>query len=183
VIASISGTVIDQGSDSLTIEVAGLGFEILVPASHIRKFKLGEQAKLMTRMVVREDAISLFGFESGQERDFFDALCSISGIGPKLALAVLSHLGVGGVATALASQDEQALRSVPGVGQKTARLILVSLADRAIAVAGGRSNLVGALLSLGVSEAEAQSLASKVDPALEDAAALRAALKLRGGIA
>ena len=179
-ISSISGTLIEQSSDSLVIEVAGIGFEVLVPASHVVKFKVGEQARLKTRMVVREDSISLFGFDSGAERDFFDALCSISGIGPKLALAVLSHLGVGGVAAALANNDEQALRSVSGVGQKTARLILVSLSDKAVSVPAGRSTLLGALTSLGITESEAQSLAAKVDPALDDAAALRAALKLRG---
>ena len=180
-IASVSGVVIGQGTDSLTIEVGGVGLEILVPAANQAKFTLGQEARLITRMVVREDAISLFGFESSAERDLFDSLCSISGIGPKLALAIISHLGVTGVISAIANQDEQALRSVSGVGQKTARLILVSLSDKALTVSGARANLVGALVSLGMSDFEAQSLASRVDPSLDDAAALRAALMLRGG--
>lgn len=168
-------------SDSLIVEVGGVGYELLVPAVHLNRFQPGEQARLLTRMVVREDSITLYGFLSEAERGMFDALCAISGVGPKLALAVISGLGVDGLSAALMGQDEQALRSVSGVGQKTARLILLSLTDRAIAIAGNRQNLVSALVNLGVSTLEAQNLATKVDSQLDDAAALREALRLRSG--
>jgi Holliday junction DNA helicase RuvA len=181
VIASISGTLVATSSDALIVEVGGVGYELLVPAVHLNRFKPGEQARLLTRMVVREDSITLYGFLSEAERGMFDALCAISGVGPKLALAVISGLGVDGLSAALMGQDEQALRSVSGVGQKTARLILLSLTDRAIAIAGNRQNLVSALVNLGVSTLEAQNLATKVDSQLDDAAALREALRLRSG--
>ncbi len=180
-IASISGTLVATSSDALIVEVGGVGYELLVPAVHLNRFKPGEQARLLTRMVVREDSITLYGFLSEAERGMFDALCAISGVGPKLALAVISGLGVDGLSAALMGQDEQALRSVSGVGQKTARLILLSLTDRAIAIAGNRQNLVSALVNLGVSTLEAQNLATKVDSQLDDAAALREALRLRSG--
>lgn len=180
-IASISGTLVASSSDALIVEVGGIGYELLVPSVHVHRFSAGEEARFLTRMVVREDSITLYGFLSEAERGLFDALCSISGVGPKLALAVISGLGVNGLSEALISQDEQALRSVSGVGQKTARLILLSLGDRALAVAGNRQNLVSALINLGVSTLEAQNLATKVDSDLDDAAALREALKLRSG--
>lgn len=180
-IASISGTLLAVNSESVVLDVSGVGYEVLVPAIHLNRFQLGEAARFLTRMVVREDSITLFGFIADAERNMFDALCSISGIGPKLALAVISRLGVDGLAAALANQDEQALRAVSGVGQKMAGLILLSLTDRVIPASGDRRNLVAALVGLGVTDFEAQSLAAKVDPALDDAAALRAALRLRGG--
>lgn len=182
-IASISGILLTAGNESLTIEVGGVGYEVLVPAAHLNQFQLNQQLRLHTRMIVREDSITLYGFVTDVERALFDALCGISGVGPKLALAVISRLGSAGLTAALASQDEQALRSVPGVGQKTARLILLSLTDRIPSAGTARQNLISALINLGVSELEAQSLALKVDSELDDAAALRAALRMRSGSA
>jgi holliday junction DNA helicase RuvA len=173
-IALVSGEVVSSNASTIVIKMAGLGFEVHVPA-RVRA-TVGAELTLHTKMVVREDAISLFGFETVADREAFDTLCAISGVGPKLALAILSSLDSSALAQAVANQNETLLRSIAGVGPKSAKLILLSLTGK---LATG-SKLVDALISLGTPPQVATELASRVDSGLDDAQALKQALALMG---
>jgi holliday junction DNA helicase RuvA len=173
-IALVSGEVVSNEGSAIVLKMAGVGFEVHVPA-RVRP-QLGTQLTLHTKMVVREDSISLFGFETPGDKDAFDSLCAVNGVGPKLALAILSALDSSALAQAVANQNEALLRSISGVGPKSAKLILLSLTGK---LATG-SKLVDALVTLGTPPQLATELASKVDSGLDDAQALKQALALLG---
>lgn len=173
-IALVSGEVIETTASSVVIKVAGLGFEVSVPG-RVRA-NAGGELTLHTKMIVREDAISLYGFESTADRDAFESLCAVNGVGPKLALSILSTLDGAALAEAVANQNEALLRSISGVGPKSAKLILLSLTGK---LSGG-SKLVEALVSLGATPQLATELAAQVDSGLDDASSLKQALSLLG---
>jgi len=95
VISTLTGAILELSTDSVVISVSGVGYEVRVTPRHLLNLKVSAEATLHTRMVVREDDVSLFGFSDRQERDQFDLLCSVSGIGPKLAMTVLSGMDSG----------------------------------------------------------------------------------------
>ena len=129
-ISSLRGTVLHAGPDSVVVEVGGVGFSVAVPPDVARTARQGEELALHTSLVVREDALSLFGFASRDELDVFGVLLSVSGVGPKSALGVLSALTVDQIAAAVADDDDKPFRKVSGIGPKTAKLIVVQLQGR-----------------------------------------------------
>ncbi|GAA3645284.1 Holliday junction branch migration protein RuvA [Microbacterium marinilacus] len=129
-ISSLRGTVLHAGTDSVIVEVGGVGFSVAVPPDVARTAHVGETLLLHTSLIVREDALSLFGFADRAELDVFGAMLSVSGVGPKSALGVLSALTVDQIAAAVAEDDDKPFRKVSGIGPKTAKLIVVQLQGR-----------------------------------------------------
>lgn len=173
-IAMVSGRVFAVAPSILIVNVGGVGLELHVPA-RVRASE-GSEVTLHTKLVVREDSLSLYGFESVADREAFDSLCAVNGVGPKLALAILSSLDSAALAAAVANQNEALLRSIAGVGPKTAKLILLSLTGKL----GAGSKLIDALVALGTAPSLAAELANEVDSGLDDSAALKQALSLLG---
>jgi Holliday junction DNA helicase RuvA len=131
VIARLTGTLAEKKPNRLTVDVGGVGYDVLVPLSTF--YGIGEPGARVTLRVhthVREDVIALYGFASALEQDLFERLISISGIGPKLALAVLSGIDPGELVRAIRMQDVARLTRIPGVGKKTAERIGLELKDR-----------------------------------------------------
>ncbi|MDR6868570.1 Holliday junction DNA helicase RuvA [Microbacterium resistens] len=171
-ISSLRGTVLSASADSIIVEVGGVGFTVAVPADVAHTAHLGEQLRLHTSLIVREDALSLFGFAAPEELEVFGHLLSVTGVGPKSALGVLSHLSVDQIAAAVAADDDAPFRRVSGIGPKTAKLIVVQLAGKlkapsAAPVAAADlstetvSQLVAALVGLGWSERVAAEAAER----------------------
>jgi Holliday junction DNA helicase RuvA len=131
-ITFLRGRLIDALPTQATIDVGGVGYEVLLPLSSFDKLPAtGAEVHLLTHLVVREDAHVLYGFMSGQERDLFRLLIhNVSGIGPKIALNVLSGMNVTALRGAVAAGDVKALAQISGVGRKTAERIVVELKDK-----------------------------------------------------
>lgn len=169
-IASLSGTVQAKSSSSLVLEVAGVGYQVYVPGDLLRKAQLGEQQLLHTELVVREDAFVLFGFTDVEQLALFQLLKSVTGVGPKTALAAISTLSVSDISNAVANDDPKVFEAVPGVGAKTAKLIVVTLAGKLNAVASGSSSsdLLEALQGLGWPERVAQPVVAEISKTAGD---------------
>ena len=131
-IASVKGTVLAADGERAVIEVGGLGLEVLAagPTLSALSRQVGEEARLHTYLHVREDALQLFGFRASREREFFLALIAVSGVGPKVALAVLSGYPVDELATAVALDDVKKFESIPGIGKKLAQRLVIELKDK-----------------------------------------------------
>lgn len=126
-IATLSGDVGSISSHSITVSVHGVGFRVYLPERTVQTVSVGEEIFLHTTLVVREDDLSLYGFTLAEERDTFDLLCGVNGVGPKSALGVLSALSVDDIAHAVTNDDDATFRQVSGIGPKTAKLITLSL--------------------------------------------------------
>jgi Holliday junction DNA helicase RuvA len=178
-IGRISGILLEKNPPQVQVDANGVGYDIDVPMSTFYNLpRIGEKVALFTHLVVREDAHLLFGFGSESERAAFRTLIKVSGVGPKVALALLSGLSVNDLAAAVAIQETGRLTNIPGIGKKTAERLLLELKDKfkvdpRVAIGGGvstadapstNSDVLNALLGLGYSEKEA-SLAVKVLPA------------------
>jgi Holliday junction DNA helicase RuvA len=190
-IARLSGTVLEKHPMRVVMDVGGVGYEVHVPLSSFAA--VGDPGATLTLRVhthVREDALMLYGFASALEQLVFERLIAVSGIGPKLALSVLSGLAPEELVQAIARADVARLTSIPGIGKKTAERIVLELKDKLAAVAtagtllapaGPREDLVSALLNLGYHRPLAEKA---VDRTLQDGAdrgfepLLRAALKV-----
>jgi Holliday junction DNA helicase RuvA len=165
------------------VDVGGVAYELDVPMSTFYSLPAtGEAVSLYTHLVVREDAHTLYGFATLEERAAFRQLIRISGVGARTALAVLSGLSVNDLAHAVTVQDAAPLTRVPGIGKKTAERLLLELKGKlaeASTTAGARqaSDVVNALVALGYSEKEAAAAAKGLAPGLPLAEAIRAALK------
>lgn len=161
-ISSLRGTVLHASSDRVIIETGGVGLSVFVPADVAHTAALGEQLQLHTSLIVREDALTLYGFSDQDELEIFGLLLSVTGVGPKSALGVLSHLTVDQIAEAVTAEDDAPFRRVSGIGPKTAKLIVVQLAGKVVPrVASAPSTAAGtavvdqvaaALVGLGWSE-------------------------------
>jgi Holliday junction DNA helicase RuvA len=176
-IARLNGTISEKHPNRIIVDVNGVGYDVLVPLSTF--YGLGDAGAGVTLRVhthVREDVIALYGFATALEQDLFERLIGISGIGPKLALAVLSGIDPGELVRAIRSQDVARLTRIPGVGKKTAERIGLELKDRlpqSVAAAGAdaveetddvKADLLSALLNLGYNRAVADKA---VDAALK----------------
>ena len=126
-IASLRGLVADIVGPDVVLEVQGIGYLVTVPDRSALHFSVGEEVHLHTSMVVRDDHVAIFGFESRDELGLFALLRSVTGVGPKMALAVLGHMTPGAIHDAVVSENDAAFRAVSGVGAKTAKLIVLSL--------------------------------------------------------
>lgn len=169
-IAFLEGTVAEKRADRVVVAVAGTGYEVLVPAQTLAKLPpMGKTARLHTRLQIRDDAMVLYGFSILEERELFDLLITVSGVGPKMALAILSMLTPDALRRAVASGDVEALTLVPGVGKKVAGRVLLDLKDRIGAVGDGAvsgtlAEVREALLALGLSAQEAREALSDLGP-------------------
>jgi len=190
-ISELKGTVIDAGKDFLVIETGGIGFEIRVTSRLASSSSRDDSIHIYTRLLVREDSWSLYGFKTREERACFDLLLSVRGVGAKVAISVLSHLLPQDFYRAVLAQDERALVGVPGVGKKTAGRIILELRDRiglgAKEVSGKPSppgdveqEALEALMALGYSWQEGRDALSNVGkehPSVDLETMLREALR------
>jgi holliday junction DNA helicase RuvA len=159
-IAFLEGRVADKSGGHVVVDVNGVGYDVQVPASTLAKLPaIGKTARVHTRMVVRDDAMTLFGFATPDERELFDLLVTVTGVGPKVALAFLSTLSPEALRRAIATGDVAALTVVPGVGKKVAQRVALDLKDTlggdVVVIEGPLVDVREALLSLGLSPQEA----------------------------
>lgn len=164
-IGRIQGLLIEKQPSILLVDVAGVGYEVEVPFSTSFALKeVGEQVVLYTHFVVREDAQLLFGFANKADRDLFRLLIKVNGVGPKLALAILSGLDAGQLARCIEDGDVPTLVKLPGIGKKTAERLVLDLRDK---VKGWRSPSDDNVLELSASVASAPDAAEEAVAALE----------------
>ena len=165
-IATLRGEISQIEETALILEVGGVGLRVFVPAPMRTRAKVGEAAFLFTHLVVREDALTLYGFESQADRELYTILLGVDGVGPKVALAVLSTLTVDAIQRAIFADESEILGRVPGVGKKTAQKMAIHLKDKlkptdalagVAAMADYDSEVLAALTALGYSVVEAQS--------------------------
>jgi len=129
-IAHLRGTVIDFISGAVVLDVNGVGYLVHVPSSLLDSLTVGESAQLSICTVVREDAITLFGFESPTQRETFETLRSVNKVGPKLAMGILSHVDIDQLARAVQQNNAVALSKIPGIGKKTAERLCLELKNK-----------------------------------------------------
>lgn len=170
-IGSLHGVLAEKEPPRLLVECAGVGYDVEVPMStYLVLPPVGSQVRLRIHHVVREDAALLYGFATAEERELFRALLKVSGVGPKVALGILSGVSAGDFRQAIAAEDAATLTRIPGVGRKTADRLLVEMRDhfRQAPVAGDvprslppREEALHALLALGYKPQEAQKMLGK----------------------
>ena len=176
-IGSLRGRIASKTPPQLTVDVGGLGYELEAPMSTFFHLPaVGEEVRLLTHLVVREDAHVLYAFATEEERRLFRSLIKVSGVGPKIALALLSGISVTAFAECVQREDIAALTRIPGVGRKTAERLIVEMRDRlAVPPAGSGAASAGAgtsaeseaydaLVALGYRPAEAARLLKAVGP-------------------
>ncbi|MTD16366.1 Holliday junction branch migration protein RuvA [Nakamurella sp. YIM 132087] len=205
-IASVRGVVLGLTLDHAVIEVGGVGLAVRATPNTLAGLHRGDQARLATSLVVREDSLTLFGFASDDARDLFELVQSVSGVGPKIALALLAVLDPDDLRRALASGDTNALTRAPGIGKKGAERLVLELRDKVgavgasavgpvgtatggpVAASAWRAQLVDALVGLGFTAKQAEDATASVasdpdDPIVargEVGVLLRRALSLLG---
>jgi Holliday junction DNA helicase RuvA len=175
-IGSVRGRIVSKTPPQLLVETGGLGYELEVPMSTFFHLPaVGEEVRLLTHLVVREDAHVLYGFGTEDERRLFRSVIKVSGVGPKIALALLSGISVEAFALCVQSENVAALIKVPGIGRKTAERLVIEMRDRLQASAAGAASAVpmgaspeaeafGALVALGYKPMEATRLLKAVGP-------------------
>ena len=134
-IAAVRGEVLEIGLDHAVVEVGGAGLAVHATPATLAGLRRGEQARLATSLIVREDSLTLFGFADAEERDLFTLLQTVSGVGPRLALATLAVLDPDALRRALADGNATALTRVPGIGRKGAERMVLELRDKVVAPA------------------------------------------------
>ena len=186
-IGRLTGVLLEKNPPQILLDVQGVGYEVDVPMSTFYNLPgLNERVMLHTYMVVREDAQLLYGFGSNEERAAFRQLLKISGVGPKLALSVLSGLSLADLAAAVANKEVGRLTKIPGVGKKTAERLLLELQGKFTAlpssvakggVTSHSADIVNALLALGYNEKEAEWAAKQLPADAGVSDGIRQALK------
>lgn len=167
-IASIEGEVIGLTDSAVIVQVGGgVGLMVYAPSPLRARLRLMDHIFLHTQLIVREDLLALYGFEIEQEREYFNHLLGVNGVGPRMALAVLSTLSIDAITRAIASEQPEVFARVPGVGKRTAQKILLHLVDRIKAgeglglgigaVTSSDESVLEALTALGYSVVEAQT--------------------------
>ena len=165
-IATLRGEISQIEDNAIILEVGGVGLRVFVPSILRTRLKVGETLMLYTHLVVREDALTLYGFESQGDRELFNVLLGVDGVGPKVALSVLSTMTLDAVQRAVFADDGDLLSRVPGVGKKTAQKMALHLKDklkptdalsRVAAMSDTDSEVLAALTALGYSVVEAQA--------------------------
>lgn len=194
-ISSVRGEVLSIGLDHVVVEVGGVGLAVQATPATLATLRRGEQTRLHTALVVREDSLTLFGFADAEARELFGLLQTVSGIGPRLALAALAVLEPDKLRSALAEGNITVLTQVPGIGRKGAERLTLELRDKVTAAAGAaeasaapaagavRAEVVEALTGLGFPAKQAEQAVEKVlagGDAEGTSAVLRAALSTLG---
>jgi Holliday junction DNA helicase RuvA len=193
-IARLRGTLVEKFPTRALIEVDGVGYELQIPVSTFQRLpEPGDRATLLTHLIVRDDALQLFGFGTGEERDLFRLLITVSGVGPKIALAILSGIDLSRFRLAVSGGDVDLLRTIPGIGKKMAERLVVELRDR-LPAAGEETaeeraaralgcppevyrDAIAAMVSLGYTNAAATTAARRVIAAADGPIALDDLLK------
>ena len=186
-IGRLTGLLLEKNPPQVLIDVHGVGYEVDVPMSTFYNLPgNGEKVTLLTHFIVREDGQFLYGFASESERYAFRQLIKISGVGARMALAVLSGLSVSDLAQAIARQESGRLTKVPGIGKKTAERLLLELKGKladalpsaAFAVEDSQHDILNALLALGYNDREASAAMKQLPAGLSTSDGIRQALKL-----
>ena len=169
-ISSISGKVTSKAISSIVVEVGGVGILVQVPGRVAAGLSIGNLVNFHTYLIVREDALTLYGFTEISERDFFELLLTVTGVGPKVAQSILTNSDATAIATAIISSNHKLLESVPGLGKKGAQRLVLELKDKVTSFAAGisKSNLSvtnqveNALQGLGYSAKEASAMITAI---------------------
>ncbi|WP_071705548.1 Holliday junction branch migration protein RuvA [Murdochiella vaginalis] len=192
--AYIIGQVTAMESEKLILENNGIGYELTTSTKAMSRFQVGEEVKVYTRYIVREDGVFLYGFYDEQEREMFDQLTKVSAVGPKVAISILSAVGVEGIVHAVQHQELSILTKAPGVGKKTAGRILLELVDQINVFSTVTSPLpqedgeeqaefavaLQGLINLGYQRSEAMRALNGLDTSLPLSALMRMALQRLG---
>lgn len=190
-ISCIRGQLLVKDIDSIVVEAGGIGYKIFMSALSLSRLSsVGSEITVLTHLQVREDALVLYGFLSNEEKHLFEKLITVSGVGPKAALSLLSTSDVDGFIEAVCNQDIQFIQRAPGIGKKTASRIVLELKDKfeGPSVAGeaiknslfAKDAVTEALLSMGFTSSESELALRGVDESLNEAAMLQYALKRLG---
>ena len=193
-IGFLRGKVVQLLQDYCLLDVGGVGYRVYIPASTRSRLKNGEEAMLYTHLAVREDAMTLFGFESQEEYQGFQLLISVSGIGPKVAMGILSSITIARLFQAIHGKQIAVLTKLPGVGKKSAERLILELKDKSAGLAGAdaddgalapagtapdesTSDAVAALSALGYSQDEISSVLRRITKPMTTEETIRFALK------
>ena len=183
-IASVSGRIISRGLDHLVVETGGIGYLVFTTTDVLTKFAPGDEVKLLTHMVVREDVQALYGFLQPTERQLFSMLLSVAGVGPRIALAILSSGKVEELRSAIGRGDSAIFTAISGIGKKTAERIILELkgklADLVEGGANSSADIINALSNLGYNMYEIREILGKLSPNASVEDRLKEALKLLG---
>jgi holliday junction DNA helicase RuvA len=184
VISRLRGSPVGRSADGLVIDVGGVGYLVAASAAALRKADGGGEVVVETYLHVREDALQLYGFADAGERELFTQLLTVNGVGPKVALAIVSGSSAGDLRRAIALEDAARFQAIPGIGKKTAERIVLELKGKLGSVtdapaATGRATLVerDALVELGFTVVEAEQALASFDPALPAEERVRLALR------
>ena len=183
-IAYLKGTILEKTLSYIILENQGIGYKIFVVPEVLEK-KVGEEIALYTYQKIAEDAHSLFGLPDFATLQFFEMLITVNGVGPKVALSILSSAKVSDIQNAIASQDAGMFRRISGIGTKTAEKIIVELKNKVTTVTGDglevtSSETYDALLALGYNQREVREVIGKLDGSLPTGEQVRQALKILG---
>lgn len=169
-IARLTGQIVDRGLDHVIVDVGGVGYQVYAPVPVITRLSQGKTATLHTHLVVREDDMTLYGFDEPHQQRLFRTLIGVSGVGPKVALALLSLMDADELSFAIASGNAASLARAQGVGQKLAARLVVELRDKMVKGTGAgvtpgveSEEVVGALMALGYSQAEAVDAVARAE--------------------
>ncbi|MGH3031538.1 MAG: Holliday junction branch migration protein RuvA [Gaiellaceae bacterium] len=186
-IGRLRGSAVAWNADGLVLDVGGVGYRLLATPTAVRKADGAEEVVLETHLHVRDDALQLFGFADAGEREMFELLLGVNGVGPKVALAIVSGYGPAELKRAIAREDAALFQTIPGIGKKTAQRVVLELRERIAPLApvegprlgAGDGHVVArdALVELGYSVAEAEQRLADTDPDLPPAERVRQALR------
>ena len=181
-IARLRGKPVARRADGLVLDVGGVGYLVQATTSALRKASGRDEVELETYLNVREDALQLFGFAEADERELFELLLSVQGVGPKVALAIVSGSSAAELRRAIALEDTARFEAIPGIGRKTAQRVVLELkasVEAAETTAGAEPHLVAreALVELGYSLVDAERALADVDPDLPAEERVRLALR------
>jgi Holliday junction DNA helicase RuvA len=187
VIARLRGRAVAYDANGLVLDVGGVGYRLHATPSAVRRAQGDDEVVLETHLQVRDDALELYGFGEAGERELFDQLLAVSGVGPKVALAIVSGYSPGELRRAIVREDAALFQTIPGIGKKTAQRVVLELKEKitpltavdAPHLGAGDGHIVArdALVELGYSVAEAEQRLSSTDPDLPPAERVRQALR------
>jgi Holliday junction DNA helicase RuvA len=187
VISRLRGKAVAWDADGLVLDVNGVGYRLFATPAAVKKADGADEVVLETHLHVREDAMQLFGFADADERELFEQLLSVSGVGPKVALAIVSGYSAAELRRAIVREDDALFQSIPGIGKKTAQRVVLELKEKIAPLAAVEAPHLGAgdghivardaLVELGYSAAEAEQRLATVDPDLPPAERVREALR------
>ncbi|HEY7195890.1 MAG TPA: Holliday junction branch migration protein RuvA [Gaiellaceae bacterium] len=186
-IARLRGKPVAWDAEGLVVDVGGVGYRVAATPSAVRKAEGADEVVLETHLHVREDAMQLYGFADAGERELFEQLLAVNGVGPKVALAIVSGYSAGELRRAIVREDAALFETIPGIGRKTAQRVVLELKEKIAPLAAveephlgaGDGHIVArdALVELGYSAAEAEKRLAETDPDLPPAERVRQALR------